>query len=80
MINCIENNSGRPVDALAVKKVNHSLTDTLKSRARLKKHCNKNYANGGDGNFAVLDMMIFFIQANISFEYDDFSYSGKNEF
>ena len=38
MINCIENNSGRPVYALAVKKVNHSLTDTLKSRARLKKN------------------------------------------
>ena len=28
----IENNFERPVDALAVKKVNHSVTDNLKSR------------------------------------------------
>ena len=27
-----ENNSERPVDALAVKKVNYSVTDNLKSR------------------------------------------------
>ena len=28
----MKNNSERPVDALAVKTVNHSLTDNLKSR------------------------------------------------
>ena len=39
----------------------------------------KNYANGSNGNFAVLNMTIFLTQANMSFEYDNFSYSGKYE-
>ena len=44
-----------------------------------KKHRNKSYANGSNGNFAVLNMPIFLTQANMSLEYDNFSYSGKYE-
>ena len=47
--------------------------------SRWKKHCNKNYVNGVNGKFAVLNMTIFLTQANMSFEYDNFSYSGKYE-
>ena len=31
-----------------------------------KKHRNKSYANGSNGNFAVLNMTIFLTQANMS--------------